>query len=207
VAEAAQPPTETIPDRPPDVPEEVAADGELLAAAAAGDRHAFSVLYRRHAPWLVARLSRRCTDAGQVDEVLQDTFVAVWRGASGWDGRGQVPAWMWGIAARRLVDSLRRRPRPTCSLSDLADAAGPRTASAEDEVLRNLQYCPLGRALARLAPDLRVVVEATVLHGLSTREASQLLEIPVGTVKTRMMRARQALQAQLRVLEADLDGA
>jgi RNA polymerase sigma-70 factor, ECF subfamily len=61
--------------------------------------------------------------------------------------------------------------------------------------------------LARLAPDLRVVVEATVLHGLSTREASQLLEIPVGTVKTRMMRARQALQAQLRVLEADLDGA
>jgi RNA polymerase sigma-70 factor (ECF subfamily) len=46
-----------------------------------------------------------------------------------------------------------------------------------------------------------------VLHGLSTREASQLLEIPVGTVKTRMMRARQALQAQLRVLEADLDGA
>jgi RNA polymerase sigma-70 factor (ECF subfamily) len=188
-----------------DVEAESAADGQLLAAAAMGDRHAFTVLYKRHSPWLAARLSRRCADASQVDEILQDTFVAVWRGATGWDGRGLVPAWIWGIAARRLVDAMRRRPRPTCSLSDLAEAAGPRAASAEDEALRDLEYCHLGRALAGLAPDLRLVVEATVLHGLSTREASRLLDIPAGTVKTRMMRARQVLRAHLRMAELELE--
>ena len=67
-------------------------DDALLAAVAAGDRRALEVLYRRHAAWITARLQRRCSDPGVVDEVLQDAFVAVWKGAGRYDGRGEVGA-------------------------------------------------------------------------------------------------------------------
>ncbi|MGH2900624.1 MAG: RNA polymerase sigma factor, partial [Solirubrobacteraceae bacterium] len=87
-------------------------DPELLAAVADGDRHALRVLYDRHAPWLTPRLARRCADDAAVDDAVQDTFVAVWRGAGNYAGQGDVAAWIWGIAIRRLIDALRRRPRP-----------------------------------------------------------------------------------------------
>ena len=87
-------------------------DRELLAAVGDGDRAAFRARYDRHAPWLVARLSGRCADTGTVDEVLQDTFLAVWRGARRYRGDGEVAAWIWGIAIRRLIDHLRRRRTP-----------------------------------------------------------------------------------------------
>src|SRR4051794_7134454 len=94
--------------RPPDPRE----DAQLLAAITDGDRAAFAELYRRHLPWLLVRLGRRCSSPELVDEVVQDTFVAVWRSAGRWDRRGAVAAWIWGIGIRRLVDALRRGPPP-----------------------------------------------------------------------------------------------
>jgi RNA polymerase sigma-70 factor (ECF subfamily) len=66
--------------------------------------------------------------------------------------------------------------------------------SAEDAVLVGVEHGDLGGAIDRLSPELRAVVQATVLDGLSTREAARLLGIPSGTVKTRMMRARRELR-------------
>ncbi|HWL37182.1 MAG TPA: RNA polymerase sigma factor [Frankiaceae bacterium] len=166
-------------------------DDELLrAVATTGDRDALEALYRRHAPWLVARLSRRCADPGLVDEAVQDTFVAVWRTAKRWDGRGEVAAWVWGIAVRRLIDLLRKQRVPTTFVLDVAP-------SAEEQVLMGVEHGDLGGALARLSPELRAVVQATVLDGLTTREAGRLLGIPAGTVKTRMMRARAQLRQEV----------
>ena len=85
-------------------------DRELLAAVAAGDRRALRDLYDRHAPWLTLRLQRRCADPDRVDDAVQDTFLAVWRTARRWDGSGEVGACIWGIAIRRMIDSLRRHP-------------------------------------------------------------------------------------------------
>ena len=169
-------------------------DSRLLRAVAVGDRQALSDLYRAHAPWLVLRLSRRCSDPGLVDEVLQDTFVAVWKGARSWDGRGQVAAWIWGIGMRRLVDALRGKPAATYLLRE--ENVGV-SVSAEEQVLLGVEHGDLGGALARLSPELRSVVQATVLDGLTNREAGRLLGIPTGTVKTRMMRARTALREDL----------
>lgn len=169
-------------------------DAVLLLAVGAGDRRALAELYAVHAPWLVLRLSRRCNDPGLVDEVVQDTFVAVWRGAHRWDGRGQVAAWIWGIGIRRLVDALRRKPAATAVLID--SHAGV-AVSAEEKVLLGVEYGDLAGALDRLSPELRAVVQATVLDGLTSREAGRLLGIPAGTVKTRMMRARAALREEL----------
>ena len=168
-------------------------DVELLGAVAAGSRTALEELYRRHAPWLVLRLSRRCADPGLVDETVQDTFVAAWRSAGKYAGQGEVGAWLWGIAIRRLVDALRRRPAAPIPLAEPRETE----RSAEDRVLEGVHYGDLGGALRRLSPELRAVVEATVLDGLSTKEAATLLGIPAGTVKTRMMRARATLREEL----------
>ncbi len=168
-------------------------DESLVAAVAAGDRAALRVLYERHAPWLTLRLARRCADADVVDDAVQDTFVVVWRSAARYRGGGAVGAWIWGIGIRRLIDALRRRPRREFQSSERVEAE----PSAEEQVLLGVEHGDLAGALDRLAPELRAVVQATILDGLTTREASRLLGIPAGTVKTRAMRARIALRKEL----------
>ncbi len=165
---------------------------QLLAAVADGDRRALRILYDRHAPWLALRLSRRCGDRDIVDDALQDTFVAVWRQAARYDGRGEVAAWIWGIAIRRMIDLLRRRTPREIPLLERPESE----PSVEEQVLLGIEYGDLAGALNRLSRELRSVVQATVLDGLTTREAARLLGVPAGTVKTRMMRARAQLREE-----------
>lgn len=172
---------------------ETQTDRSLLVAVGEGDRAALRELYTRHAPWLMFRLRRRCSDRGMVEEVVQDTFVAIWRGARTYSGAGEVAAWMWGIAIRRLIDHLRR----TKNLEPLPEDRSEVVVSAEDQVLIGVEFGDLAGALDRLSPELRAVVQATVIDGLTVKEASQLLGIPTGTVKTRMMRARARLREEL----------
>lgn len=169
-------------------------DVELLARVAQDDSDALEALYHRHLPWLQVRLARRCADPAIVDEVLQDTFVAVWRSARSFTGKGEPAAWLWGIAIRRLVDAFRRRPP---MMDQVREADFTLVESAEDRVLLGVEHGDLGGALDRLAPELRAVVQATVLDGLTTREAGHLLGLRPGTVKTRMMRARRSLREEL----------
>lgn len=166
-------------------------DAELLVALATGDRDALRTLYDRHAPWLTLRLSRRCADVDTVDQAVQDTFLAIWRKPASYSGRGDVGAWIWGIAIRRLLDQLRKRPTTVRGRDD------PSVVSAEELVLLGVEHGHLASALGALSPELRSVVQATVLDGLTTREASRLLGIPAGTVKTRMARARVQMREAL----------
>ncbi len=174
-------------------------DEVLLRTVASGDRGALRVLHGRHAPWLRSRLQRRCPDPEIVSEALQDTFVAVWRSAGSWDGSGEPAAWMWGIAVRRLIGVLRGRKRwlPVASLRGPTERVAESATAAEEEAMLRIAHGPLGPALDDLSPELRAVVQATVLDGLTTREAARLLDIPTGTVKTRMRRARAELRGAL----------
>ncbi|MEU2059363.1 RNA polymerase sigma factor [Streptomyces sp. NPDC013455] len=177
-------------------------DAALLRAVARGDAAAMAALYDRHAGWLHARLTRRCADPELVREVLQDTFVTVWRSAAGHRGQ-EAGGWLWTIAARRLVDARRAQERSARVAAPLPEpesagryeaAAAP---SAEDRVLAALEYGDVGTALDRISPELREVLRATVVDGLSTREAARLLGIPEGTVKSRARRARAELREAL----------
>lgn len=173
-------------------------EGELLRRIARGDRRAFDELYRRTAPWLTVRLRRRCADDDVVAEVLQETYLAVWRsaGSHGYaSGDGSAVGWLWTIAAHRLVDAFRRRARqqrvpevPT------VEAVAP---AAEEEALAGGVDGDLERALLALPVELRQVLRAMVLDGLTVRETSLLLGVPEGTVKTRARRARIALREAL----------
>jgi RNA polymerase sigma-70 factor (ECF subfamily) len=172
-------------------------DVELLAGVAAGDRGALHELFRRHEPWLAARVRQRCSDPGVVDEVVQDTFLTVWRKADRYRGTGEVPAWLWGIAMRTLLHQVRPRRSVVERLMSLRHHTDHTDHSAEEAVLARIEHSDVGVALARLSPELRAVVQATVLDGLSTREAAALLGIPSGTVKSRMSRARTELREAL----------
>ena len=84
-------------------------DETLLLAVAERDMGAFRTLYERHAGWLAIRLARRCNDRDLVADAIGDTFVAVWQKPGGFRGDGDIAAWLWGIAIRRLVSRLRTR--------------------------------------------------------------------------------------------------
>jgi RNA polymerase sigma factor (sigma-70 family) len=167
-------------------------DAALLARVGQRDLDAMRALYDRHAAWLAVRLSRRCNDRDLVADAVQDTFVAVWQKPDGFRGDGDVAAWLWGIAIRRLVSRLRRRP----DVLPVPRAAAT-VPAAEDQVLLAVEYGDLGQALARLSPEMRAVIQATVLDGLTAAEAARLLRMPIGSVKTRLARAKAHLRADL----------
>ncbi|HEV2370879.1 MAG TPA: RNA polymerase sigma factor [Streptosporangiaceae bacterium] len=174
-------------------------DVTLLRAVAAGDEGALTMLYDRHAGWLLARLRRRCASADAVDQALQETFLTLWRRARGYRAEGEVAAFLWAIAIRRLIDALRAETRhERASLAAAQDGPAERLVrSAEDEVLLGVEHGRLGEALTRLSPELRAAVQATVLDGLTCAEAARLLGVPEGTVKSRCHRARAELREAL----------
>lgn len=166
-------------------------DNALIARIARGDRAAFEQLYQRHAGWLTARLDSRCADRDLVDIAAQDAFLVVWSSAKKYRGTGDVGAWIWGIAIRKLIDQLRkRRPIPLPP-----ESVVPAAVSFEEDLLGGGAYNEVTDAIRLLEPDLQVVLLATAVDGLSTKEASRLLGIPQGTVKTRLMRARHQLRS------------
>lgn len=165
-------------------------DRVLLERVTEGDSAALRVLHSRYATLLTTRLSKRSSDPSMVDEAVQDAFVAVWRKPGSYRGEGDVGGWIWGIAIRKLIDQQRKVRFPRFERAAVVQ-------SAEDAVLSGIGFGDLGAAMETLSPELMAVVQARVLDGLSTREAARLLGIPTGTVKTRLMRARQVMREQL----------
>jgi RNA polymerase sigma-70 factor (ECF subfamily) len=174
-------------------------DVEMLRRVADGDERALAGLYDRHAGWLLARMSSRCASPGIVDQALQDTFVALWKQAGSYRGEGGVAAFIWGIGVRRLIGAIRKdgRTLQPARVTWFAAAEAELMRSAEDEVLLGIEHGRLGEALARLSPELRAVMQATVLDGLTCAEAGRLLGVPAGTVKSRCHRARIELREAL----------
>ncbi|GAB3154899.1 RNA polymerase sigma factor [Micromonospora sonneratiae] len=180
-------------------PTEDSGDADLLRAVAGQQVEALQLLHRRHAPWLRSRLARRCADPDVVDAAIQDTFVAIWRGAHRFtETDSDAAAWIWTIAIRRLLSTLRGAGYRWQSIPVPEVPEQSRTApSAEEVVLLGVEHGDLGGALSRLSPELRSIIQATVLDGLTVREAAVLLGVPEGTAKTRLMRAKTRLREYL----------
>ncbi len=116
-------------------------------AVADGDAGALRKLHERHAPWLSIRLLRRCNDPELVAEVLQDTFVAAWKGAGKFRADGDVGAWLWGIGIRRLISSLRKRP--ASADVELADGTSVRRRVSKRRCCSPLSTATLGWPCSR----------------------------------------------------------
>ncbi len=132
-----------------------------------------------------------------VDAAVQDTFLAVWKAAHRYRETDADPAaWIWTIAVRRLVSAL-RGPGHRWVGAVVTPYAQMVSPSSEEVVLLRVEHGDLGAALNRLSPELRAIIQATALDGLTVREAARLLGVPEGTAKTRLMRARARLRELL----------
>ena len=168
-------------------------DDELIASLAGGDDMALRQLFDRHAPWLAARL-RKALPPDDVEDVLQETFLAVWENAGTYQPRGTPAAWLWAIARNQAALLLRKRGPATYALldeggpvSDPAEAAAPRT---DLDVAAAAALGPPG------CPD-REVWRLMYEEDRPVAEVAQLMGVPEGTVKSRAHRARRLLRAAL----------
>jgi RNA polymerase sigma-70 factor, ECF subfamily len=173
-----------------------AGDDDLVAAVAAGDRQALELLYRRHAPWLAGRLAARTSSRELAEEALQDTFLAAWRGARAYHGTGEVPAWLWGIARRRLASLARRRGHGGLPLAAVAATADP-AATPEQAALGQDTSARVRAAVAGLPAEQRAAITAVVYQGQSIQEAARAAGVAEGTVKSRLHRARLHIRKEL----------
>ena len=168
-------------------------DDELIASLAAGDDMALRQLFDRHAPWLAARL-RKALPPDDVEDVLQETFLAVWENAGTYQPRGTPGAWLWVIARNQAALLLRKRGPATQALldegglvSDSAEAAATRT---DLDVAAAAALGPPG------CPD-REVWRLLYEEDRPVAEVAELMGVPEGTVKSRAHRARRLLRAAL----------
>lgn len=173
-------------------------DASLLGAVANGDGGALAVLYRRHGRALFGFLLRFCGDRTVAEEVLQDTFVALWHSARGFAGRASARSWIFGVARRQAIQRLRRLPPPTpAELPELADPSlGP-----DQLAVLAAGGTAVAAAVARLPGHQREVVALVMVAGLPVAEAAAVLEVPVGTVKSRLFHARANVVRLLAVQE------
>ena len=175
-------------------------DDRLIAAIAAGDDTALRDLFTRHAPWLAARL-RAVLPAAEVEDVLQETFLGVWRGAGRFrpagPGQAEAGGWLWGIARRQAALALRRRG-PAEAMLPAGLAAGSQASADPAEAA--LVGADLDRAAAALGPagsPEREVWRLLYLEDRPVAEVAWLTGVPEGTVKSRAHRARRLLRAAL----------
>jgi RNA polymerase sigma-70 factor, ECF subfamily len=172
-------------------------DDALLIAISTGDDKALRTLFERHAPWVAGRL-RRTLPACAVEDVVQETFLAVWRGAARYQGNGETGAWLWGIARRQAALWARRNGRAEQML-DLDEFT--EQSAGEDPATVAAHRGDLERALATLGPadDPRQALARLVfVEDRPLTEVSRRLGVPVGTVKSRVFAVRRQLQAVLR---------
>ncbi len=160
----------------------------LLGYVARGDRDAFSELYDRVSSQVFGVVRRVLRDPAQSEEVTQEVLVEVWRSASRFDPeRGSATTWMLTIAHRRAVD----RVRASQAAMDRDERAGrsahrPAFDEVVEQVETRLEHEQVRQALSVLTDLQREAVTLAYYGGYSYREVSELLDVPLGTVKTRL---------------------
>jgi RNA polymerase sigma-70 factor, ECF subfamily len=178
-------------------------DDKLIARLAGGDDRALRELFRRHAPILAARL-RGVLPPSDVEDVLQETFLAAWRGAASYQppdpaGSPKAGAWLWGIARRQGALLLRRRGPAHSPLPDfmLDGAARPGEREWNDPAETVVAQAHLASAVTKLSPAEHEVWRLMYVEDRPLAEVAELTGVPEGTVKSRAHRARRILRAAL----------
>ncbi|HRP09481.1 MAG TPA: sigma-70 family RNA polymerase sigma factor [Terricaulis sp.] len=173
---------------------EHALDEYLVLSAQAGSREAFAQLARRWTPKLIAFAQRMLNDQEAGRDVVQETWISAWRGLGGLDDPARWRAWLYAIAHRKCADALRTRYRGRRLESALAGGA---RESSGDEAARADARLGLAQAMARLPLEQRIATSLYFGEEMSVAEIAEATGVPVGTVKSRLFAARQALRGHL----------
>jgi RNA polymerase sigma-70 factor (ECF subfamily) len=179
-----------------DIDEVPAADADLLAAAAAGDGDALGELFDRYHQD-VWRFVSRLAGGGDVDDLVQETFVAVGRAAARYGGKSGVRSWIFGVAANlvrhhRRAEARRRRLLEVAAVEPEVPGETPHHEATRRELARRL-----ADAVAELPHDLRVPFVMCQIEDIPGAEVASVLGLPEGTLWRRLHQARKTLGAAL----------
>ena len=175
---------------------------ELIASIAEGDSTALADLYARLRDPLAAYLSLIVRDSSLREEVIQDTFLAVWNGSGRFRGESSARSWVFGIARRRAIDALRRTKTPVLIDLERRDQVD-RAPGPEQVAIASFEAAEIRSAIARIAAIHQEVLMLIFTQGLSYAETAEILAVPIGTVKSRLNHARRSLRNELGATAGD----
>ena len=167
-------------------------DVGLLRRIGQGDESAMAAFYHEHGRVVLGQVLLVAGERALAEEIVQDTMLAVWRGAGSFRGQSSVRSWVIAIARRQTRDRLRARRLRVVDDAFLADQPSP-GPGPEVTALDRAELAEVTSAIRELAPAHREVLGLVFSCGLSLPEVAGVLEVPVGTVKSRLTAARTAL--------------
>ena len=185
------------------------ADADLVARVQQGDKRAFDLLVLKYQRKIMRLLSRMLRDQSEIEDVMQETFIKAYRAIPQFRGESAFYTWLYRIAintARNWMASQGRRPSsPNINQSEdgetfdeidnLTDNNTPESILASQEVAASVN-----ESIQQLPAELRMAIVLREIEGLSYEEIAQSMNCPIGTVRSRIFRAREAIAAKLRPL-------
>jgi len=204
--------TDDTPNQDVVAPHEPDSDTLLVQRTVAGDQRAFELLvikYQRRVERLIGRMVR---DVDLVEDIAQETFIRAYRALHQFRGDAQFYTWLYRIAvntAKKFLLELKKDPTVTDSAlaakDDDDETFRPRNEPSTDETPESVLAAKeigsaVSQALAELPDDLRQAISLREMDGLSYEDIAQLMACPIGTVRSRIFRAREAISAKVRPL-------
>ena len=169
----------------------------LISRARGGDRDAFGELVEQYRDNVYRLAYRMCGNAYDADEAAQEAFVAAWRALPNFRGDAKFSTWLYRLTTNAAIDVMRREKRHQTvgdgEMMDLADDAD----SPQETVERTEQQEAVQKALATLSEEYREVLLLRYMEELDYAEIAEVLQLPSGTVKSRINRAKAALKTAL----------
>lgn len=169
-------------------------DLDLVARAVAGDESAFAALVRRNADAVYGHALRFFGDRQSAEDATQEVFIKVFKTIASFDGRAAFSTWLFRVTRNVCLDMVRSGRRTPLPVDPATFEPDPRADFSDDVAFAET----LDRAIRALPPEDREALGAVSVFGLSYQEAAVALGIPVGTVKSRVFRARRTLAGLLR---------
>jgi RNA polymerase sigma-70 factor, ECF subfamily len=177
-------------------------DASLITAMATGNMQALDELYARHASGLLAFLQARLNNRQLAEEVLQDTMLAAWNNAANFRGDSSVKTWLLVIARNRAINTQRKQRPQLVDVDKVYDLASTDTGPYE-AVAREFDRSAVRDALQDLKPEQREILVLFFFQQLTGPEIADVLNISVGTVKSRLHRAKEALRRTMTLREGN----
>lgn len=176
-------------------------DIDLVKRIGAGDKRAMHAFYMRHNQAVYAFAVSRSGNAELSSDCVHDTMLDVWRSAVSFAGRSSVKTWLFSIARNKLVDALRKRGK--LSYVDEVPEQEDTAPNPEAAAIAAAESTRLHRCIEGLSGPQRTAIRLAFLEDLSYPEIAEIEAVPIGTIKTRIHHAKQAL---MRCLERGLRG-
>lgn len=168
-------------------------DSALLAAIARGEIEAFQIFYDRYAARVTSYVRQLSRDRESLEDLVQDVFVSVWRKAGSYSPeRGDAAGWLYTMTRNKLVDQWRKVREKAVELDAMHSWEMPAIAPPEEDLFLSVR-----QALFQVAPDQREAIEMAYFGGLTYEETAVRLDLPVGTLKSRIRAGLRSLRSVL----------